>query len=185
MSAEQKCVPAVRALCMRLAPNTNAGKLVALPATVAVGERAVGFYSDLFLGHPGVFAQRQTDVDPKTGEIREKPWNDHDRLTWAESVTMATTAHPDIAPGRSLEAVCPGAPRDLRRAAIHAGRCRVPWPTCGSGRRPIPNAAAERRSRRAPDFLTPREGLATSPDAVRRTTDGGQTWSPPGGRRGG
>ena len=50
----------------------------------------------------------------ETGEIREKPWNAQERLTWTESVTMATAAHPDIAAGRSgrsCEAVCPGAPR--------------------------------------------------------------------------
>ena len=46
--------------CGARAAHTNAGNLVALPATVAVWDRSVGFYSALFLGNPGVFAQRQT-----------------------------------------------------------------------------------------------------------------------------
>ncbi len=120
MLAEHKCVPAIRTIRLRLAPNTNAAKLAPLPATVGVWDRAVTFYTDLFLDHPGVYEQRKTEVDPKTGETREKPWDEKDRLTWAESVTVATAAHPDIAPVRSFDAVCSGAPRDLRRAAIHA-----------------------------------------------------------------
>ena len=45
------------------------------------------------------------------------------RSCWAESVTVATPAHPDIAPERDLAAECPGVPRDLRRAANRGAAC--------------------------------------------------------------
>ena len=118
MPAKQRCVPAIRTVRLRITPEANAGKVAALATTVAEWDRAVAFYTDLFLDHPGVFDQRKTVVDPETGEMHEKPWNDKDRLTWAERVTVATSAHPQ--PMRAFEAACPGCPRDLRRAAIHA-----------------------------------------------------------------
>ena len=114
---------ATRTVRLRIARSTNPGKLAALEATVAEWNRAVAFYTDLFLSHPDVFSARKTEVvreGPHAGTTREVPWTDQDRLSWAESVTIPTAAHPDVAPDRNFVAVCPGCPRDLRRAAIHA-----------------------------------------------------------------
>lgn len=93
MPAERKCVPAVRTIRLRLAPEANGGKRAPLPATTAVWDRAVGFYIDLLLNHPGAFDQRETEVDPKTGEPREKPWDDEDRTSWTESDHGGTPGH--------------------------------------------------------------------------------------------
>ena len=123
MSAEPRCVPAVRTVRLRIAPSTNPGKIAALAATTEVWARAVAFYTDIFLDHPGVFDARKLRVmqkGPDTSTTKEVAWSEKDRLTWAESVTVATPAHPDIPPERDFEATCPGCPRDLRRAAIHA-----------------------------------------------------------------
>ena len=57
---------------------------------------------------------------PEAGPTKDVAWTDKDRLTWAESVTVATPAHPGIAPERDFEEECPSARRDLRRAALHA-----------------------------------------------------------------
>ena len=124
MPAEPKCVPATRTVRLRIGAGTNAGKLAALAATVAEWDQAVCFYTNVFLDHPGVFEATKPVVlhrGPHAGETEGVPWTDKDRLTWAESVTVSTPAHPHIPPARDLEMVCPGCPRDLRRAAIHAG----------------------------------------------------------------
>jgi len=127
LPAEQKCVPTTRTVRVRIAATANPGKVSALAATVAEWDRAVAFYTRLFLDHPGVFHASKTvelRSGPDAGRTKEVAWTEKDRLTWAESVTVATPAHPDIAPDRDFDADCPGAPRDLRRAAIHA--------TCGA-----------------------------------------------------
>ena len=119
-----KYVTATRTVRLCLGPEANAGKLEALAATVTAWDRAVAFYTQLFLDRPGVFEQRKivtvTTADGTQVE-QEVPWSEKDRLTWAESVTVKTPAHPDIGPQHDFEGTCPGAPRDLRRAAIHAG----------------------------------------------------------------
>ena len=123
MPAEQKCVPAIRTVRLRIAATTNPGKVSALAATVAEWDRAVAFYTNVFLDHSGVFEARKTQLvqsGPDAGKTKEVAWTEKDRLTWAESVTVATPAHPDIAPDRDFDVACPGSPRDLRRAAIHA-----------------------------------------------------------------
>ena len=79
------------------APSTNPGKIAALAATTEVWARAVAFYTDIFLDHPGVFDARKLRVmqkGPDTSTTKEVAWSEKDRLTWAESVTVATPAHP-------------------------------------------------------------------------------------------
>ena len=119
----EKSIPATRTVRLRIAPSVNQGKVAAMVATTAEWDRAVAFYTNLFLDHPGVFDARRTVVlssGPDACKTKEAAWTDKDRLTWAESVTVATPAHPSIVPERNFAATCPGAPRDLRRAAIHA-----------------------------------------------------------------
>ena len=116
-------ISATRTVRLRISPSTNRRKLAALEATVAEWDRAVAFYTDLFLSHPGVFSARKEELvrkGPDAGKTREVPWTGKDRLSWAESVTIPTEAHPKVAPDLSFTVLCPGCPRDLRRAAIHA-----------------------------------------------------------------
>ena len=51
MPAEQKCVPAIRTVRLRIGPAANPGKVSALAATVGEGDRAVAFSTRLFLDH--------------------------------------------------------------------------------------------------------------------------------------
>ena len=123
MPGDPLYVPTTRTIRLRIAANTNPGKLAALATTTTEWDQAVSFYTNIFLEHPGVFEARTIRMvrsGPRAGTTREVAWTEKDRLTWAESVTIATTAHPNIPPERNLEAVCPGCPTDLRRAAIHA-----------------------------------------------------------------
>ena len=117
MPAEQKCVPAIRTVRLRIAATTNPGKVSALAATVAEWNRAVAFDTDLFLDHPGVFEARKTvrpRSAPAAGTTKEGAWSEKDWRTWVEAVTVATPAHPHILSERDFEAACPGCPRDLR-----------------------------------------------------------------------
>ena len=78
-----------RTVRLRITPEANPGKVATLATTVAEWDQAVALHTDLFRDHPGVFDQRKTVAEPETGEMHEKPWNDKDRLTWAERVTVA------------------------------------------------------------------------------------------------
>jgi len=60
LPAEGKCVPATRTVRLRIAATTNPGKVSALAATVGEWDRAVSFYTNIFLDHPGVFEARKT-----------------------------------------------------------------------------------------------------------------------------
>jgi hypothetical protein len=116
LPAEPRCVPAVRTVRLRIAPSANPGKKAALVATVGERDRAVAFYTDLFRARREVFAatkRREVQTGPHAGETEEVPWSDEDRPTGAESLTIPTAAHPEIAANLHFHA--------LRRAAIHAG----------------------------------------------------------------
>ncbi len=111
MPGEPKYAAAIRTVRLRIGARANAGKLAALAATVAEWGRAVSFYTNLFLDHPGVFEARRTmplRSGPAAGTAKEVAWTEQDRLIWAESVTVATPAHPHIPPERDFEAACPG-----------------------------------------------------------------------------
>jgi hypothetical protein len=94
--------------------------------------------------------ERRTEVirrGPKAGQTRERPWSNRELLTWAESVTVRTRAHPDVLADRDFRRVCPGMPVEVRRAAINkaAGEVRsylthhARWEAGGrKGREPKP-----------------------------------------------
>jgi putative transposase len=131
LPGEPRCVTVTRTVRLRLptpeaasqglAVVANRGKAEVLSATREQWQRATAFYVDLFLSHPGVFERRKTAVirrGPKAGQTREVPWSNQDLLTWAESVTVPTRAHPDVPADRDFRRVCPRMPVEIRRAAI-------------------------------------------------------------------
>ncbi len=70
MSAEQRCLPVVRTVRIRISLSTNPGKITALEATTAVWDCAVALYTELFLDHPGVFEAHKPELvrrGPDTG----------------------------------------------------------------------------------------------------------------------
>ncbi len=122
-------IPSTRTIRLRIAESTNHGKLAALNTTTAAWDQAVCFYTTIFLEYPRVFEARTTREarnGPDSGNTREIAWTEKVPLTWAESVTVPTAAHPTIPPERNLEAVSAGCLTDLRRAAIAAASGAVP-----------------------------------------------------------
>ena len=89
----------------------------AVESTCREWGKAVRFYVELFLGHPGVFEAKKT-VQTSKGEERQVPWTSMDLLTWAERVSVPTQERPDVLD--DFGAACPQMPVTLRRAAINA-----------------------------------------------------------------
>ena len=52
------CITVTRTVKFKVRPAANAGKRDALLATVQGWGRAVGFYTDFFLEHPGIFSEQ-------------------------------------------------------------------------------------------------------------------------------
>jgi len=72
--AEPKRVPATRTVRLRIGAETNAGKLAALAATVGAWDRAVCFYTKIFLDHRGGFEARRVVLlrsGPEAGTAKE------------------------------------------------------------------------------------------------------------------
>jgi len=129
LPAKERCVTATKTVRLRLPTSgaasqvtVNRGKADALADAREQWLRATAFYLKLFLDHPGVFVLTKTEVirrGPRAGQTRTKPWTNQDLLTWAESVTVPTQAHPDVPEDRDFRGVCPGMPVEVRRAAIN------------------------------------------------------------------
>ena len=157
MLGEPLYVPTTRTIRLRIGATTNPGKLAALATTTAEWDQAVSFYPNIFLEHPGVFEARTTRMvrsGPHAGTTRDVAWTEKDRLTWAESVTVATTAHPNIPPERNREAVCPSCPTDLPTYDVvqfmrQPAPCSRTAVTSCVGRRQAPNTGGGSRNHHA------------------------------------
>ncbi len=114
------CVTVTRTVKFQVRSEANAGKISALLATAQEWDRAVAFYTDFFLDHPGIFSEQKTYVVKRgkhAGEERRRVLTAQEILSWAERHTVATKVHPD--PLRDFGKVCPEAPTVLRRSAIN------------------------------------------------------------------
>src|SRR5258707_6662485 len=74
--------------------GANNQKRAALDATAAVLTAARAFYIDFFLAHADKLSERVTYYSEEHLELRERLISAHELLTWAESCTVATAAHP-------------------------------------------------------------------------------------------
>ena len=98
--------------------GANAGKQTALAATVEVLNRARTFYLDFFLAHADKLAEKVVDYSEEHLEFRERLISAHELLTWAESATVATAAHPHPWPGWNFSERFPALPFAYRRSVI-------------------------------------------------------------------
>ena len=96
--------------------GANAGKQAALTTMVEVLERARAFYIDFFLAHADKLAEKVTYYSEEQLEFRERLISSHELLTWAESCTVATAAHPHPWPGWNFSERFPGLPFARARA---------------------------------------------------------------------
>jgi hypothetical protein len=74
--------------------GANTEKRAALDATAEVLTAARAFYIDFFLAHAEKLSERVTYYSQEHLEWRERLISANALLTWAESATVATAAHP-------------------------------------------------------------------------------------------
>jgi len=98
--------------------GANAGKQAALAATVEVLTRARAFYLDFFLAHADKLAEKVTYYSEEHLELRERLISAHELLSWAETCTVATAAHPHPWAGWNFSERFPAMPFAYRRSVI-------------------------------------------------------------------
>jgi hypothetical protein len=98
--------------------GANTEKRAALDATAAVLTAARAFYIDFFLAHAEKLSERVTYYSQEHLEWRERLISAHALLTWAESATVATAAHPSPWTGWNFTQAFPGIPSAYRRSVI-------------------------------------------------------------------
>jgi Putative transposase DNA-binding domain len=79
---------------------------------------ARAFYLDFFLAHAEKFAEQVAYYSAEHLEIRERAISSHELLTWAESCTVETAAHPHPWTGWNFSERFPGMPFIYRRSVI-------------------------------------------------------------------
>jgi putative transposase len=98
--------------------GANTEKRAALLATAAVLTAARAFYLDFFLAHAEKLSERVTYYSQEQLEWRERLISAHELLTWAESCTVVTAAHPHPWTGWNFTDRFPGMPFAYRRSVI-------------------------------------------------------------------
>jgi hypothetical protein len=98
--------------------GANTEKRAALDATAAVLTAARAFYIDFFLAHAEKLAERVIYYSEEHLEMRERLISAHELLTWAESCTVETAAHPHPWTGWNFTQHFPGMPFAYRRSVI-------------------------------------------------------------------
>src|SRR5215469_6600705 len=106
------------ALSKRQEGGANGEKRAALDATAAVLTAARAFYLDFFLAHVDKLCERVTYYSQEHLEWRERLISAHELLTWAESATVETAAHPSPWSGWNFTQAFPGMPFAYRRSVI-------------------------------------------------------------------
>jgi hypothetical protein len=109
-------------LLLDLGKRTEGGannlKRAALEVTCEVLTQARAFYLDFFLAHADKLAERVTYYSEEHLEFRERLISAHELLTWAESCTVATAAHPHPWPGWNFSERFADMPFAYRRSVI-------------------------------------------------------------------
>jgi putative transposase len=98
--------------------GANSEKRAALAATAEVLTAARDFYIDFFLAHAQKVMERVASYSEEHLEIRERLISAHELLTWAESCTVETAAHPHPWTGWNFTERFPAMPFAYRRSVI-------------------------------------------------------------------
>jgi hypothetical protein len=98
--------------------GANTEKRAARAASAAVLTAARAFYIDFFLAHADKLSERVAYYSEEHLEMRERLLSAHELLTWAESATVVTAAHPSPWPGWNFTERFPGMPFAYRRSVI-------------------------------------------------------------------
>jgi putative transposase len=98
--------------------GANTEKRAALDATTEVLNAARAFYIDFFLAHEEKLAERVIYYSEEHLEMRERLISAHTLLSWAESCTVETAAHPHPWSGWNFTQRFPEMPFAYRRSVI-------------------------------------------------------------------
>src|SRR5215470_9161404 len=118
MGQASRTTKVLLALGKRKEGGANTEKRAALDATAAVLTAARAFYIDFFLAHADKLCERVSYYSEEHLELRERLISSHELLSWAESRTVETAAHPHPWPGWNFTERFPGMPFAYRRAVI-------------------------------------------------------------------
>jgi hypothetical protein len=98
--------------------GANTAKRAYLEETAKLLDRARAFYVAFFLAYPHKLAERVPYFAEKHQEERERLISPNELLTWAESLTVATAAHPHPLSSSNFSEQFPGFPFIYRRSVI-------------------------------------------------------------------
>ncbi len=98
--------------------GANNGKRAYLEETARLLDTARAFYVAFFLAHPDKLAGRVSYFSETLQEERERLISSNELLTWAESLTVATLAHPHPLPSYNFSEQFPEFPFIYRRSVI-------------------------------------------------------------------
>ena len=173
-------------LSKRSQGGTNIGKRACLQATVEVLNAARAFYVAFFLAHPDKLAERVTYFSEKQKVERERLISPNELLTWAESLTVETSAHPHPLPSYNFSAQFPDFPFVYRRSVIKdaLGKVRsyfsnlANWNAKGSKKgKPGSPGASNHPTLYAGAFSLELDGLDLRQTFVRLKVYDGQAWT--------
>jgi Putative transposase DNA-binding domain len=102
----------------RIQGGANTEKRAALAATEELLNAARAFYIDFFLAHAQKLTERVAYYSEEHLEIRERLISAHELLTWAETCTVETAAHPHPSSGWNFSERFPAMPFAYRRSVI-------------------------------------------------------------------
>src|SRR6266566_1490130 len=98
--------------------GANSGKRAFLEETSRLLDAARAFYVTFFLAHPDKLAERVRYFSETLQEERERLISPNELLTWAESLTVETRAHPHPLPTYNFSEQFPDFPFIYRRSVI-------------------------------------------------------------------
>jgi transposase len=100
----------------RQSGGANATKRDVLEQTAAILTEARAFFIEFLLAHPKKFEEKVLYYSEQHLEVRARAISADELLTWVESCTLATEAHPHPWPGWDFSERFPGMPTAHRRA---------------------------------------------------------------------
>jgi hypothetical protein len=98
--------------------GANSGKRTYLEETAKLLDAARSFYVSFFLAHSDKLVERVRSVAKQFPEGRERLISSNELLTWAESLTVSTSAHPHPLPSYNFSQQFPDFPFIYRRSVI-------------------------------------------------------------------
>ena len=105
--------------------EVHAMKRRAMTDTQELYNRVIQFYMEFFVAHLGIFEEK-VPYTKKHGAPAQRNWTAQELLTFAETHTLSTGAHPEpLMPLLGAVPQAEGMPTGLRRAAINHARGKV------------------------------------------------------------